>query len=90
MLLILFFIHDFYYSRSGCGRLTEFWGLNGGKIQLFFPDRLSEMLSAILKENVRVKRVLPNESNCLTAEGSLLIMDILAELMSDGLANVEI
>ena len=52
-------------------------------------DRLSELLSVILKHKVKVKRGLPNESSRLTAEGSLLIMDILVELESGGLANVE-
>ncbi len=61
--------------------------------EIFNPEiygkRLSELLSAILKEPVIVKRALPNESCRLTAEGSLLIMDILVELESGGLANVE-
>ncbi len=52
-------------------------------------DRLSELLSAILRHTVEVRRGLPNESSRLTAEGSLLIMDILVELESGGLANVE-
>lgn len=54
-----------------------------------YGKRLSALLSAILKEKVTVKRALPNESNRLTAEGSLLIMDILVELESGGLANIE-
>lgn len=54
-----------------------------------FGERLSALLSAILKEKVTVKRALPNESSRLTAEGSLLIMDILVELESGGLANIE-
>ena len=54
-----------------------------------FAGRLSMLLSAILKQKVTVKRALPNESSRLTAEGSLLIMDILVELESGGLANVE-
>ena len=61
--------------------------------EIFNPEvhseRLSELLSAILKSNVAVKRGLPNESSRLTAEGSLLIMDILVELQTGGLANVE-
>lgn len=61
--------------------------------EIFNPEvhteRLSDLLSAILKHKVTVKRALPNESSRLTAEGSLLIMDILVELESGGLANVE-
>lgn len=53
------------------------------------PERLSVFLSALLKQKVVVKRVLPSESSRLTAEGSLLIMDILVELESGALANVE-
>ena len=61
--------------------------------EIFNPEvhsgRLSELLSVILKHNVAVRRGLPNESSRLTAEGSLLIMDILVELETGGLANVE-
>ena len=55
-----------------------------------FKDRLSDLLSAILGEKVTVKRALPNESSRLTAKGSLLVMDILVELESGRLANIEI
>ena len=55
-----------------------------------FRDRLSDLLSAMLGEKVTVKRALPNESSRLTAKGSLLVMDILVELESGGLANIEI
>ena len=53
-------------------------------------DRLSMMLSCIMKQKVTVKRVLSPESNRITAEGSLLIMDVLAELESGELVNIEI
>lgn len=53
-------------------------------------DRLSMMLSCIMKQKVTVKRVLSTESNRITAEGSLLIMDVLAELESGELVNIEI
>ena len=53
-------------------------------------DRLSMMLSCIMKQKVAVKRVLSPESNRITAEGSLLIMDVLAELESGELVNIEI
>lgn len=54
------------------------------------PERLSDLLSAILKQKVTVKKVLPQESRRIQAEGSLLIMDIVVELEDGSLANVEI
>lgn len=53
-------------------------------------DRLSAMLSCIMKQRVTVKQVLSPESNRISAEGSLLIMDVLAELESGELVNIEI
>ena len=53
-------------------------------------ERLSRMLSCIMGQRVIVKRALPNESNRITAEDSLLIMDVLTELESGELVNVEI
>lgn len=54
------------------------------------PDRLSELLSLILGEEVEVIAAIPNESNRITEEGSLLITDILVKLKSGAYANVEI
>ena len=54
------------------------------------PERLSELISLILGEEVTVVSVMPNESDRLTDKGSLLIMDILVKLESGALANVEI
>ena len=39
------------------------------------PERLSEFLTALIGEQVRVRRVLPNEDGRLVGEGSLVIMD---------------
>ncbi len=44
----------------------------------------------IMKQRVTVKQVLSPESNRISAEGSLLIMDVLAELESGELVNIEI
>ncbi len=52
--------------------------------------RLETFLSLCMKEKVRILRVLPNESQRLTEEGSLLVMDILVQLRSGALVNVEI
>ena len=54
------------------------------------PDRLERLLSCILGENVKIKKILPTESRRLSSEASLIIMDILVELESGGLVNVEI
>ena len=53
------------------------------------PGRLSRFLSAILKQPVTVKEVLPREGIRLSAEASLMIMDILVELADGSLINVE-
>ena len=53
------------------------------------PERLEELLSLILKQKVRILKVLPNESTRIGAESSLLIMDIVVELKDGSIANVE-
>lgn len=54
------------------------------------PERLEDFLSLCLKRKVKILRVLPNESERLTEEGSLLIMDMLVQLVTRSLVNVEI
>lgn len=54
------------------------------------PGRLSEFLSLILKEEVEIVEVLPNESDRISDTASLLVMDILVRLKSGAYANVEI
>ena len=62
--------------------------------EIFHPvyhrERLERLLSCILGEKVKIKKVLPTESRRLSSEASLIIMDILVELESGGLVNVEI
>ena len=53
------------------------------------PERLEQLLSAILGEPVRIQGILPSENVVLSAD-SLLIMDILVRLSDGSLANVEI
>ena len=53
------------------------------------PERLNRLLSAILKQEVRVKRVLPKQRPRTSEEGALIIMDILVELSDKSLINVE-
>ncbi|HJA92050.1 MAG TPA: PD-(D/E)XK nuclease family transposase [Candidatus Eisenbergiella merdipullorum] len=54
------------------------------------PERLEKMLSAIMKENVKIRQVLPPESIRFHEGMSLVVMDILVELSSGALCNVEI
>lgn len=55
-----------------------------------YPERLSELLSLLLEEEVEVVEVLPNESDRINEDGSLLIMNILVRLRTGAYANVEI
>jgi len=57
---------------------------------VYHRERLERLISCILGEKVRIKKVLPTESQRLSSEASLIIMDILVELESGGLVNVEI
>lgn len=43
-----------------------------------------------LQERVRILQVLPNESTRIAAEKSLLVLDIVVELESGSIANVEV
>lgn len=55
----------------------------------YHPERLSSFLSAILKQSVTVKEILPREGVRLAAEASLMVMDIIVELEDGSLINVE-
>ncbi len=54
------------------------------------PDRLSELLSIILKRKVKVKYPLPNDNSRIGDELSLVITDIVVELEDGSIANIEI
>lgn len=54
------------------------------------PERLSELLSLVFGEEVEVVDAIPNESDRVTEDGSLLITDILVRLRDGSYANVEI
>lgn len=53
------------------------------------PERLSRLISELIGTPVTVKRALLTQSDRISEKGSLLIMDILVELLSGELANVE-
>lgn len=54
------------------------------------PERLNELLSLILKRQVKILNVLPNDSSRIGGECSLVIMDIVVELDDLSIANVEV
>jgi len=54
------------------------------------PERLNEFLSLILRTQVKIHTVLPNDSTRIADESSLLITDIVVELKDKSLANVEV
>lgn len=53
-------------------------------------ERLNELLSLLLRQNVSICGILPGDSTRIADESSLLIMDILVELEDSSLANVEV
>ena len=61
--------------------------------KMFAPEihseRLSDFISSILGQKVKVKCMLPNE-NRIVNEASLLIMDMLVEMEDGSLVNIEI
>ena len=54
------------------------------------PKRLERLLSLILKTEVKILKVLPNDSTRIAAESSLLVLDIVIQLADGSIANVEV
>ncbi len=54
------------------------------------PERLERFLSLVLRQNVKIKKILPTDNSRIADENSLLIMDILIELEDGSLANIEV
>ena len=54
------------------------------------PERLEDFLSLVLNQKVTILKVLPNDSTRIADESSLLIMDIVVELSTGSIANVEV
>ena len=52
-------------------------------------DRLEALLSAFLKQKVRIKAILPRDGVQLAERGSLVIMDIIVELCDGSTVDVE-
>ena len=53
------------------------------------PGRLDRFLSSVLGQLVKVRAILPREGVRLSAESSLMIMDVLVELADKSLINLE-
>ena len=56
----------------------------------YAPERLETLLCVLLRHQVKIVRILPNDSTRIADETSLLITDIVVELEDGSLANVEI
>ncbi len=56
----------------------------------YAPERLNELLSLLIGEEVKIVTVLPNDSTRIADESSLLITDIVVELRDGSIANVEV
>ena len=54
------------------------------------PERLEDLLSLLLGQQVKILTVLPNDSTRIADESSLLIMDIVVRLEDGSIANVEV
>lgn len=55
----------------------------------YAPERLNDFLSHMLRQEVKILKVLPGDSTRIANESSLLIMDIVVELEDRSIANVE-
>ncbi len=55
----------------------------------YVPERINDFLSHILRQRVKVVKVLPADSVRIADESSLLIMDIVVELEDGSIANLE-
>lgn len=53
------------------------------------PHRLEQFLSAILNQKIHIKSILPRDGIKLSEQGSLVIMDIVAELKDGSIIDVE-
>ena len=53
-------------------------------------ERVNEFLSLLLKQQVHILEVLPNDGTRIAEESSLLIMDIVVELEDGSIVNLEI
>ena len=69
----------FFSKKMNLPFFVTFFAIFDGGIQETRKKRLEEFLSLCMKQKVKILRVLPSESQRLTEEGSLLVMDILVQ-----------
>ena len=56
----------------------------------YVPERMNEFLSLLLKQQVKVLAVLPNDTTRIADESSLLVTDLVVSLEDGSLANLEV
>ena len=56
----------------------------------YHPERVEKFISIMLRQKVKIRQILPNDSVRITDECTLLITDIVVELEDGSLVNVEI
>lgn len=56
----------------------------------YAPERLNELLSLLLNQQIKVLKVLPTDSTRIASESSLLIMDLTVELADGSIGNIEV
>ena len=75
-------------------KLKEYFPMIRTRKEIFnpelYPERLEALLSLLLETEVKIKRVLPNDSVRFADESTLLITDIVVEFEDGILANIEI
>lgn len=54
------------------------------------PERMEDLLSAILRREIRILKVLPNEATNISDNKALMVMDIVVEMTDGSIANVEV
>ena len=54
------------------------------------PERVEELLSLLIGQQVHIKEVLPNDGTRIAEESSLVIMDMVVELEDGSIVNLEV
>ena len=54
------------------------------------PERVEELLSLLIGQQVHIKEVLPNDGTRISDESTLVIMDMVVELEDGSIVNLEV
>ncbi len=54
------------------------------------PERVEELLSLLIGQQVHIKEVLPNDGTRISDESTLVIMDMVVELEDGSVVNLEV